>query len=66
MACSCRGRARARFLWYDPINAEGVQPVIYSSEIEARAKVLRKPGTRYIPYNENLGIGVQIATAEAR
>lgn len=66
MACACRGRAKAKFLWYDPTNPEGVEPVVYSSEIEAKAKTIRRPGTKYIPYNENLGIGVQIAAAEAR
>lgn len=64
MACACRGRAKKQFLWYDNVNAEGVEPVVYNSEIEAKAKIQRKGG-KYIPYNPNVAIGVQIAAAEA-
>lgn len=65
MACSCRGRAKTQYLWYDPTNPEGVEPIIYNSEIEARAKTIRRPGTKYIPYNPSLSIGVQIQIAQA-
>jgi hypothetical protein len=61
MGCACTKRKRAQFLWY---NGESEEPKIYTSEIEAKAKVLRKGGN-YIPYNPNEPIGSQIAIAEA-
>lgn len=61
MACACTQRRKQRWLWY---NGEANEPVVYASEIEAKAKVLRKGG-RYIPYNANEPIGTQIAIAEA-
>lgn len=64
MGCACGGRKKARFLWYDPANAEGVEPVVYNSEVEAKAKVIRKKG-KYIPYNPNLSIGAQINAAQS-
>lgn len=63
MGCSCRGRNADRFLWYDPADPESNEPMIYNSEVEARAKVMRKGGT-YINYNPNLSIGQQIVLAE--
>lgn len=66
VACSCRGRAKAaQFLWYDPTNPEGVKPIVYNSQIEARAKVIRRPGSKFIPYDANVPIGTQIAAAQA-
>lgn len=40
MACNCRGRSKATFVWTD-----GVTTIIYSSETAAKAKVIRKGGT---------------------
>ena len=72
MACACTQRKKAKYLWYDPVNSEGVEPIIYNSEIEAKAKVIRGVrkfgpgmGGRYIPYDANMSIGTQIAAAEA-
>lgn len=65
MGCACNKRnGKRQFLWYDPAKAEDVKPVVYNSEIEAKAKVLRKQGT-YTPYNPNEPIGVQIQIAES-
>lgn len=70
MACGCTKRNKQQFLWYDQTNPEGVEPVVYTSEIEAKAKVLRvfrktQVQTKYIPYDPNMPIGTQIAVAEA-
>lgn len=64
MGCACNKRIKKQFIWYDPANSEGVEPKIYDSEIEARARTIRKGGT-YIPYNPNEPIGVQIQIAES-
>ena len=40
MACSCKKRSTAKFVWTD-----GTNTVVYNTEIEAKAKVLRKGGT---------------------
>lgn len=40
MACACKGRKTAKFVW-----TNGVNTVVYNTEIEAKAKVLRKGGT---------------------
>lgn len=40
MACSCTKRKTAKFVWTD-----GTDTVVYNTEIEAKAKVLRKGGT---------------------
>lgn len=40
MACSCKGRKTAKYVWTD-----GTFTVVYNTEIEAKAKVLRKGGT---------------------
>lgn len=65
MACACTKRKKARFLWYSTENPEGIEPVIYNSDIEAKAKVMRKGGA-FTPYDPNVPIGTQIAVAEAR
>lgn len=69
MACACTQRKKQKFLWYDPARAESVEPVIYNSEIEAKAKIIRESrkgsGGRFIPYNAEVPIGTQIAAAEA-
>lgn len=67
MACACTKRKKAQFLWY---KGEVDKPVVYNSEIEAKAKVLRLrnktgDGGRYIPYDKNVPVGTQIAVAEA-
>lgn len=64
MACACKGRRKSQYLWYSRENPEGYKPVVYNSEIEAKAKVKRRGGT-YIPYDSNVPIGTQIANAEA-
>lgn len=44
MACACQGRkAKSKFKWTD-----GTTVVIYDTEIQAKAKVLRKGGS-YTP-----------------
>lgn len=40
MACSCKGRKSTKYVWTD-----GTNTVIYDSEIQAKAKVLRKGGS---------------------
>ena len=61
MGCACSKRTKPqRYLWYKD---EAEEPKVYSL-IEAKAKVHRRGG-RYIPYNPNVDIGVQIADAEA-
>jgi hypothetical protein len=40
MACSCKGKKSTKYVWTD-----GTNTVIYNTEIEAKAKVLRKGGT---------------------
>lgn len=62
MACACNKRNTKKFLWY---KGEADDPVVYSSEIQAQAKVIRKGG-KYITYNPNVSIGAQIAAAESR
>lgn len=39
MACACRGRKKTKYEWTD-----GETTVVYNTEIEAKAKVLRKGG----------------------
>lgn len=41
MACSCKGRADVAYLWTAP---DGTQ-MTYNTEVEAKAKVLRKGGS---------------------
>lgn len=40
MACACKGRRSKQYIWTD-----GTDTVIYSTEIEAKAKVMRKGGS---------------------
>lgn len=40
MACACKGRKKTQYEWTD-----GTATMIYNTEIEAKAKVLRKGGT---------------------
>lgn len=40
MACSCRGRRKVKYVWTD-----GTNTIIYDTEIQAKAKVLRKGGS---------------------
>lgn len=62
MACACqKGGKKSQYLWYKD---EASRPQVYNSEIEAKAKVLRKGG-KYIPYISNVSISTQIAAAEA-
>jgi triosephosphate isomerase len=60
VTCACSKKAKGQYLWYKD---EGSTPRVYNSEIEAKAKVLRKGG-KYITYNPNVSIGTQIAAAE--
>ena len=62
MACACTKRKTQKYLWYKD---EATEPVVYNSEIEAKAKVLRKGG-KYTTYDPNVPIGTQIAVAESR
>lgn len=65
MGCNCTKATKERFLWYNPDNPEGAEPMIYSTEVEAKAKVMRKGGT-YILYTPNLSVGQQIMAHETR
>lgn len=40
MACSCKGKSKTKYVWTD-----GVTEVVYDTEIQAKAKVLRKGGS---------------------
>lgn len=46
MACACKGKKKSTFTWTD-----GTDTVVYQTEIEAKAKVLRKGGS----YTRNEG-----------
>jgi len=49
MACGCRPLTNEEFLWVPPgESAESDNTKLYPSEIQARAKVMRKGGS-YIP-----------------
>lgn len=50
MGCACKGRSKQKFLWTPPAEGPGASlpPVEYRSEIEAKAKTLRKGGS-YAP-----------------
>lgn len=41
MACSCKGRKKTKYVWTDGKRST----VTYNTEIEAKAKVLRRGGT---------------------
>lgn len=45
MACSCRGRSTAKYVWIAPEGWVGQQTITYTKEIQAKAKVLRDGGT---------------------
>lgn len=40
MACACKGRKKATYVWTD-----GTDTVTYYTEVEAKAKVIRKGGS---------------------
>lgn len=42
MACSCNKRKTQKFVW---TSGDGSQTTTYNSEIEAKAKVMRKGGS---------------------
>lgn len=44
MACACKGRKNAKYVWTPPADS-GLDPVTYDSEIQAKAKVMRKGGS---------------------
>lgn len=44
MACACKGRKKQKFLWTPPTGSS-LPPMEYASEIEAKAKVIRKGGS---------------------
>lgn len=44
MACACKGRRSQKYLWTGTVNGETVTQE-YSTELEAKAKVLRKGGS---------------------
>lgn len=60
MACGCKKTTSQKFLWY---RDEGTTPIVYDTEIQAKAKVLRKGGT-YVPYNPALPLASQIAEGQ--
>jgi hypothetical protein len=45
MVCSCKKKSKQQFVW---TAADGETTVTYNTEIEAKAKVLRRGGT-YAP-----------------
>jgi len=38
MACACTKRKKQQYVW----SREGTDPVVYNSEIEAKAKIIRE------------------------
>lgn len=42
MACSCKNRPKRKFEW---TSLDGESTMVYDTEIQAKAKVLRKGGT---------------------
>lgn len=48
MACACKGKKKSTFTW---VSADQTDTVVYQTEIEAKAKVLRKGGS----YTRNEG-----------
>lgn len=61
MACGCTKRSTLKYLWFKD---EGTEPIPYDTEMQAKARVIRKGG-RYIPYNPALPLAPQIAAAAA-
>ncbi len=45
MTCACKGRNKTKYLW---TSADGATTMTYSTELEAKAKVMRKGGS-YAP-----------------
>lgn len=42
MACACKGRSKSKWVW---TSDDGSDTVIYKTEIEAKAKTLRRGGS---------------------
>lgn len=42
MACACKNRRNTKYLW---TSADGTEKVEYSTQMEAKAKVMRKGGS---------------------
>lgn len=63
MGCGCTRTTKQEFVWYNPANPEGDKPMVYGTEVEAKAKVMRKGGT-YVPYDQRLSIEQNIIAAE--
>jgi acetyl-CoA carboxylase beta subunit len=42
MACACKNRSTSKYVW---TSADGSETMTYNTEIEAKAKVLRKGGS---------------------
>jgi acetyl-CoA carboxylase beta subunit len=42
MACACKGRKKQQYVW---TSADGTQTMVYNTELEAKAKVIRKGGS---------------------
>lgn len=42
MACACKGRKKSKYEW---TSADGQTTMVYNTEIEAKAKVLRQGGS---------------------
>lgn len=50
MACACKGRTKARFLWIPPEGSvDGEGTIEYPTEVQAKAKVMRKGGEYMTP-----------------
>lgn len=48
MACACRGRKKEEFLWVPAEGSvDGEGTIVYDSEVKAKAKMLRNPGSTY-------------------
>lgn len=50
MACACKNRRNTKYLWTPPegtLNPDGtlMEPVEYTTQMEAKAKVMRKGGS---------------------
>jgi len=44
MACACKGRKSQKYLWTGVVNGEETS-IEYGTELEAKAKVMRKGGS---------------------
>ena len=47
MACACKGRKKQKYAWTPPEGSD-LEPITYTSLIEAKAKVQRHGGS-YVP-----------------